>query len=110
MDAADFLPDELTDMPALLTVEEAARVLRIGRSLGYELARRYLASNETEGLPVIRFGHACLRVPRWALVELIRTGRVVRLNDPSAHSSLKSRRQRSASTRLASQLTLLESD
>ena len=60
---------------------EAARELRIGRSLAYELARRYLDSGERDGLPVIRLGAACLRVPRWALDELRRTGRVVALHD-----------------------------
>ena len=66
---------------ALLTVTEAASELRIGRSLAYELARRYLDSGERDGLPVIRLGAACLRVPRWALDELRRTGRVVALHD-----------------------------
>jgi hypothetical protein len=66
------------DVP-LLTVDEAARVLRIGRSLAYELARRYLLSGGREGLPVIRVGSCCLRVPRWALMELVHTGRVVTL-------------------------------
>jgi hypothetical protein len=66
--------------PALLTVTEAAEHLRISRSLGYELARAYLATDGTEGLPVIRLASR-LRVPRWALEELARTGRVVRLGD-----------------------------
>lgn len=66
---------------SLLTVSEATEVLRIGRSLGYQLAREYLASGGTLGLPVIRLGSQCLRVPRWALVELATTGRVVRLCD-----------------------------
>jgi hypothetical protein len=65
-------------LPALLTVEESARVLRISRSLAYELAQQYEASGGVTGLPVIRVG-TCLRVPRWALIELIRTGRVVNL-------------------------------
>ena len=65
-------------LPALLTVEESARVLRIGRSLAYQLAREYEATGGVEGLPVIRV-RTCLRVPRWALIELIRTGRVVTL-------------------------------
>jgi hypothetical protein len=64
----------------LLTVEEAAVVLRIGRSLAYQLAREYEDSGGVAGLPVIRVG-ACLRVPRWALLELACTGRVVRLCD-----------------------------
>ena len=67
----------------LLTVAEATDVLRIGRSFGYQLAREYLASGGTTGLPVIRLGSQCLRVPRWALMELATTGRVVRLCDAS---------------------------
>jgi hypothetical protein len=63
-----------------LTIEEAARVLRIGRSLAYQLAREYEWSGGVSGLPVIRVG-GCLRVPRWALLELVLTGRVVRLCD-----------------------------
>ena len=54
----------------VLTVEEAARVLRIGRSAAYEQARRFVQSGGTEGLPVIRMGRA-LRVPRHALVRLL---------------------------------------
>ena len=74
----------------LLTVDEAAHVLRIGRSRAYQLAHEYLNSGETAGMPVIRFGPGCLRVPRWALLELATTGRVVRLRDavpkrPRAH-------------------------
>lgn len=65
-------------LPELLTVEEAARILRIGRSLAYQLARDYEASGGLVGLPVIRLG-TCMRVPRWALMELMRTGRVVTL-------------------------------
>jgi hypothetical protein len=56
--------------PDLLTVEEAARVLRIGRTSAYALARRYLRSNGAEGIPVRRVGHL-LRVPRHGLEELV---------------------------------------
>jgi hypothetical protein len=48
---------------------------------GYALAREYLDSGGTSGLPVIVFGPGCFRVPRWALIELITTGRVARLCD-----------------------------
>ena len=75
-------PEQLVDVPAtpLLTIEEASRVLRIGRSLAYQLANEYLATGGVAGVPVIRIG-ACLRVPRWALIELANTGHVVRLFD-----------------------------
>lgn len=54
----------------LLTVEEAARVLRIGRSAAYEQARRYEMTDGAEGIPVIRFGRR-LRVPRVALARML---------------------------------------
>jgi excisionase family DNA binding protein len=54
--------------PQFLTVEEAAEVLRIGRTSAYALAREYLAGNVSSGLPVIRIGKQ-LRVPRGALEE-----------------------------------------
>ena len=72
---------------ALLTIVEAAAALRIGRSLAYQLAHEYLASDGTAGLPVVRFG-TCLRVPAWALLELAVTGRVVRLCDAPRPASV----------------------
>ena len=72
--------------PALLTIEEAARLLRVGRSRAYALAREYMCSGGTAGMPVIRLGPSCLRVPRWALIELATTGRLVRLCDEVARS------------------------
>ena len=69
----------------LLTLQEAAEVLRIGtRSLAYQIAHEYLNSGGTSGLPVIRFSKECYRVPRWALIELVTTGRIVRLCDAEA--------------------------
>ena len=70
----------LDELPVLLTVDEAAAVLRIGRSLAYQMAREYVMSDGRSGLPVLRFA-SCYRVPRWALIELLTTGRVVRLAD-----------------------------
>jgi excisionase family DNA binding protein len=49
--------------PAVLTVEEAARVLRIGRSAAY-------AAAHNGDLPVIRVGRT-LRVPRHRLEQLL---------------------------------------
>ena len=71
-------------LPLLLTIDEAARVLRISRSLAYQLAREYEASGGTSGIPVLRLGASCLRVPGWALNELVTSGRVVRLCDAEA--------------------------
>ena len=56
-------------LPAFLTVEEAAKRLRIGRTLAYQLARRYRSTGGAEGLPVVAFG-STLRVPRAKLEEL----------------------------------------
>jgi excisionase family DNA binding protein len=63
----------LVDLPEVLTVEEAAAVLRIGRGVAYELARRWRQSGGREGLPVIELGR-CLRVPRAALEQLLDPG------------------------------------
>ena len=79
---------EHEDSP-LLTVAEAAQVLRIGRSLAYELAREYLRTGGDSGMPVLRLGRSCLRVPRWALQELAATGRVVRLCDEAAEEPVE---------------------
>ena len=69
------------DEELLLTIEEAAAVLRVGRSLAYDLARRYEVTAGTAGLPNIRLSTGCRRVPRWALIELASTGRIVQLDD-----------------------------
>jgi hypothetical protein len=60
----------LDDLPEVLTVEEAAAVLRIGRGAAYELARVWRDSGGREGLPVVVLGRS-LRVPRHALRRLL---------------------------------------
>jgi hypothetical protein len=52
-----------------LTVEEAAAVLRLGRSQAYELAQVWRAMGGQRGLPVQEFGRI-LRVPKAALLRL----------------------------------------
>jgi hypothetical protein len=54
----------------VLTVEEAASILRIGRTAAYAAARQWRASGGTEGLPCIEIGRT-LRVPRAALRHLL---------------------------------------
>lgn len=61
----------LEELPEVLTVEEAAAVLRIGRGAAYALARQYLATEGREGLPVVRLGRS-LRVPQAKLLRLLR--------------------------------------
>jgi hypothetical protein len=62
---------DLAHEPQTLTVEEAARILRIGRTAAYALAREWRATNGRSGLPVLELGRT-LRVPRHAL-ELMLT-------------------------------------
>ena len=61
-------------------------MLRIGRTLACALARRYDDTGGLEGLPVIRLGN-CLRVPRWALLELALGGRTVPLSQLTSEST-----------------------
>ena len=63
----------LDELPEVLTIEEAAKVLRIGRGAAYALARRYLDSGGREGLPVVRLGRS-RRVPRAGLLRLLEVG------------------------------------
>jgi excisionase family DNA binding protein len=53
-------------LPDFLTVEEAAAILRIGRTVGYALTRQWRATDGEAGIPVVSFGRQ-LRVPRSAL-------------------------------------------
>jgi len=79
MDLAEKLPTQAD----VLTVEEAAAVLRIGRNSAYALARRYRATGGAEGLPVIKLGRQ-LRVPATALRRLLDEGADLDPRDPPA--------------------------
>jgi excisionase family DNA binding protein len=57
-------------VPDLLTVEEAAALLRIGRTKAYAMAKEWRSSDGASGLPVVDLGHR-LRVPRAALERWI---------------------------------------
>ena len=54
--------------PDFLTLDEAARVLRVGRSTAYREANSFEASGGTTGIPVVRYGKQ-FRVPRCWLEE-----------------------------------------
>ncbi len=56
--------------PEVLTVPEAAALLRIGRNAAYLLARQWIATGGQEGLPCIELGRS-LRVPRPALRQML---------------------------------------
>lgn len=68
----------LAELPLMLTLAEAAAILRIGRSSAYEEANKYEASGGRLGIPVIRIGRL-FRVPRWALAFYLVNGRPPRL-------------------------------
>ena len=57
-----------TGPPDFLTVEEAAAVLRIGRTSAYRQARKFIATNGAEGLCADRFGKQ-IRIPRCHLEQ-----------------------------------------
>lgn len=73
--ASSRSPRRLDDFGDILTIEEAAAVLRISRGAAYDAARRWRATR-AEGLPVIQIGRRLL-VPRTALETVL--GRPARL-------------------------------
>lgn len=78
------MPTTEPDDREVLTVPEAAAVLRIGRNAAYALARRWLSTEGREGLPCIELGRS-LRVPRPALEQMLSaTNRDVIGNDQAA--------------------------
>ena len=107
-------------IPDLFTIEEAAAVLRIGRTAAYQLARRYLASGGKEGAS----GRACRAAAAGAAGRVGEADRrpdhvaVARLDDgpPSSPSSPHRTPPDQPAARAAlgrtrsGQLALLESD
>ena len=68
---AEFAPtSQPSPVPDCLTVEEAARVLRIGRTAAYGLIRAWRETGGRSGIPYIAFGSS-YRVPTGALEALL---------------------------------------
>lgn len=65
-------PDTETVDNEVLTIDEAARVLRISRNAAYALARQWRITDGRTGLPCIELGRT-IRVPRTALDQLLAT-------------------------------------
>jgi len=60
----------LDGLPLMLTVAEAATVLRVSRTTAYKLAEDWRTSNGREGLPVVKLGRR-LVVRRVDLAKLV---------------------------------------
>lgn len=73
----------MAEVPDLLTVDEVARVLRIGRTTAYQEVNRFTATGGAEGIPVIVVGGQ-KRIPRARLEALI--GGPVHLPPPTART------------------------
>jgi transposase len=64
------LTDASESETEVLTVEEAASILRISRNAAYALARQWRVTGGQSGLPCLELGR-CIRVPRSALREML---------------------------------------
>lgn len=53
-------PATLAGLPLMLTIGEAARVLRISRTSAYKLAEAWRTSGGASGLPTVRLGSRLL--------------------------------------------------
>ena len=65
-DRAEASPGSL---PAFLTVQEAATLLRVGRTTAYDQVRQWFATDGRRGIPAVRIGRQ-VRVPLRGLEEL----------------------------------------
>ena len=57
----------------VLTIAEAAAILRISRNAAYAAARQWRATGGKSGIPCVEIGR-CLRVPRSGLDQLLSGG------------------------------------
>lgn len=58
------------DVPPFMTIEQAAKVLQLGRSKTYELTVEWDRSGGKSGLPFVWFGHQ-KRIPRAVLQRFV---------------------------------------
>lgn len=79
--------------PDFYTVEEAAEILRIGRTAAYQAAKQYRQTGGVDGLPVIAI-RGSLRVPRRLLEAM--AGGPLEVVDDSPVAVLDERRAASA--------------
>jgi predicted DNA-binding transcriptional regulator AlpA len=56
----------------VLTIDEAAAILRISRNAAYTLSRKWRATGGRVGLPCIEIGRS-VRVPRSAIRQLLQS-------------------------------------
>jgi len=71
-----------SEPPAVLTVAEVRRVLRISRTKTYEQANAYLDTHGENGIPCVRVGTS-LRFPRLLLEQYIEQPITVAQIDPT---------------------------
>lgn len=69
-------PVELRDLPLMLTVGEAAIVLRISRTSAYKLVAEHRATNGVRGLPHVRLGSRIM-------VRRVDLARIVGVDQPA---------------------------
>ena len=60
----------LDELPPFLTVEQAGRVLQLGRSTSYALTAEWAETGGASGLPFVWFGRQ-KRIPRDALIAYV---------------------------------------
>jgi excisionase family DNA binding protein len=60
----------MDELPPFLTVEQAAKVLQLGRSKTYELTVEFDRTGGASGIPFVWFGNQ-KRIPRAALVRYV---------------------------------------
>ena len=74
---------QLAELPLLLTIRQAAKVLDVCPAKAYDDGPP-LRGDRVRGLPVIRLDKL-YRVPRWPFAVLVLTGRVVTVAELEAH-------------------------